>query len=150
MPLQPLPMSPDYLAMVRGVLELHLLNREGKEDSPEADAIRDATDTHWEALSESERDRIRNLSEDLYSLQEPISLYPPSHPHIDSKIIEVIFHAQANGEWDTALDILRKFSTHLDPGLVSYLRGMIWSRAGDSVAADLFFHHATHLAQHQQ
>ena len=47
MPPQPFVMNPNYLAMVRGVRELHLLMAEGKDDSPEADAIRDATDAPW-------------------------------------------------------------------------------------------------------
>ncbi len=63
-------MNPNYLAVERGVRELHALIAEGKEDSPEADAIRDATDGPWESLSEAERQRIRNLSEALYSRHE--------------------------------------------------------------------------------
>ncbi len=52
-------MNPNYLAMVRGVRELHRLIAEGKDDSPEADAIRDSTDAPWESLSEIERRRVR-------------------------------------------------------------------------------------------
>ena len=68
---QLLPMTPDYLAMVHGVRELHRLAVDGNDESPEADAIRDATDKPWVALSEAERNRVRGLSEDLYSLIEP-------------------------------------------------------------------------------
>src|SRR4029077_14120939 len=68
---KPLTMNPNYLAMVRGTRQMHQLLAAGKEDAPEADAIRDATDGPWEALSEVERNRVRNLSEDLYSLVEP-------------------------------------------------------------------------------
>ncbi len=68
---KPLMMSPAYRAMVRGTRELHQLLAAGKDDSPEADALRDATDGPWEALSEVERNRVRNLAEDLYSLVEP-------------------------------------------------------------------------------
>ena len=56
---QPLTLSPNYLATVRGTHELHRLIADGKEDSPEAEAIRDASDDPWEALSETERDRAR-------------------------------------------------------------------------------------------
>ena len=64
MPAQPLAMSPNYLAVVRGIRELHNLTAAGQEDSPAADAVRDATDRPWEALTEVERKRASNLSED--------------------------------------------------------------------------------------
>jgi hypothetical protein len=66
----PLTLSPGYLATVRGTQELHRLIAEGKEDSPEAEASRDASDDTWEALSETERIRARWVAEDLYSLYE--------------------------------------------------------------------------------
>ena len=68
MPLQPLNTNPNFLAMVRGICALHLLIAEGQDDSPEAEAIRDATDAPWESLSEIERQCIRNLSEELHAL----------------------------------------------------------------------------------
>ena len=68
---KPLTMNPNYLAMVRGTRELHQLIAADQEDSAEADAIRDATNGPWQALSEVERNRVRNLSEDLYSLVDP-------------------------------------------------------------------------------
>src|SRR5437764_5260556 len=63
---RPLTLSPSYLATVRGTHELHRLIAEGKEDSPEAEAIRDASDGPWEALSETEPNRARWVAEDLY------------------------------------------------------------------------------------
>ena len=56
-----LPLNPNYLAMVRGIREIHQLFAAGKEDSREANAVRDATDDPWESLSEIERQRVRNL-----------------------------------------------------------------------------------------
>ena len=67
---RPLTLSPSYFATVRGTHALHRLIAEGKDDSPEADAIRDASDAPWEALSETERDRARWVAEDLYSIYE--------------------------------------------------------------------------------
>ena len=67
---QPLTMSPNYLAVVRGIRELHRLALEGRDESPEADAVRDATDGPWEGLSEAERKRVSGLSEDLYSISD--------------------------------------------------------------------------------
>src|SRR5271166_6101821 len=68
---QPLTMSASYLATVRGLRELHELTATGRLDSPEADAVRDATDAPWRALTEEEKRRISGLSEDLYSITDP-------------------------------------------------------------------------------
>lgn len=141
---KPLTINPNYLAMVRGTRELHQLHAAGKDDSPEADAIRDATDGPWEALSEVERNRLRNLSEDLYSLVEPAPAAQPMNPQAQAKLNEA-FEANQRGEWDRALDLLRLWRAHLDPAMVSYLRGSIWLEAGDPATAALFFEHASKL-----
>lgn len=138
---KPLTMNPNYVAMVRGTRELHQLLAAGKDDSPEADAIRDATDGPWESLSEVERNRVRNLSEDLYSLFEPPPASRPMNPQSQAKLNEAI-EARQRGEWDRALELLRRWRAYIDPALVSYLRGSIWLEAGDPGAAALFFEHA--------
>jgi tetratricopeptide (TPR) repeat protein len=137
-------MNPSYQAMVRGTRELHQLLAAGKDDSPEADAIRDATDGPWEVLSEVERNRVRNLSEDLYSLIEPPPAPQPMNPQAQAKLSEA-FEAKQRGEWDRALALLRHWRAHIDPALVSYLRGSIWLAAGDAATAALFFEHAFKL-----
>ncbi|HLN26346.1 MAG TPA: hypothetical protein VK395_01225 [Gemmataceae bacterium] len=141
---KPLTMNPNYLAMVRGTRELHQLLAAGKDDAPEADALRDATDGPWEALSEIERSRVRNLSEDLYALVEPPSAAQPMNPQAQAKLGEA-FEAKQRGEWDRALDLLRRWRAYIDPALVSYLRGSIWLEAGDPATAALFYDHACKL-----
>ena len=90
MPSQPPGMNPNYLAMERGVRELHALIAQGKEDSPEADAIRDATDGPWETLSEIERRRVLNLAEDLYSLHEPVAPGLQLSAEAQSKFVDAV------------------------------------------------------------
>lgn len=140
----PLTMSPAYQAMVRGTRELHRLVAAGKDDSPEADAVRDATDGPWQALSEVERDRVRKLSEDLYSLTAPTVVAQPMNPQAQAGLNEV-HEAKRRGEWDRALDLLRRWGAHVDPALLSYLRGSIWLEAGDPETAAPFFAHAQEL-----
>lgn len=137
-------MSENFLAMVRGIRELHMLLAAGKEDSPEAEAVREATDAPWASLSEVERVRIRNLSEDLYSLVEPPPVAQPMNPQAQAKLNEII-EARQQGEWDRALDLLRRWRAYLDPALVSCLRGSIWLDAGDPATAAVFFEHGTNL-----
>jgi hypothetical protein len=145
MPARPLTMSPNYRAFVRGVRELHQLSVAGKDDdSPEADAIRDATDQPWEALSEVERNRVGNLSEDLHSLVEPPPAPQPMTPQAQAELSEAA-EARQRGEWDRALDLLRCRRACIDPALVSYLRGSIWLEAGDPDTAALFYEHASKL-----
>ena len=144
MPPKPMTMSASYLAMVRGTRELHQLLAAGKDDSPEADAIRDATDGPWLAIPEVERKRIGNLSEDLYSLVEPPPPPKPMDPQAEAKLREA-FEAKNRGEWDRALDLLRRWRAHIDPARVSYLRGSIWLGAGDPATAIVFFEHACQL-----
>ena len=139
-------MNPSYLAMVQGTRELHELLAVGKDDSPEADAIRDATDGPWQMLSELERNRIRNLSEDLYSLVEPPPAKQPMNSQAQVKLSEAI-EARQRGEWDGALELLRRCRAYLDPALVSHLRGSIWLEAGDPATAAVFFEHASKLDQ---
>jgi tetratricopeptide (TPR) repeat protein len=144
MPPQPFTMNPSYLAMVRGVRELHLLIAEGKDDSPEADAIRDSTDAPWESLSEIERRRVRNLSEDLYSLHELVASPQPPDPQAVPKLFDAL-EASKQGDWDRALDLLRRWGSYVDPAMGSYVRGGIWLEAGDPAIAALFFEHASKL-----
>ncbi len=141
---RPLELSPAFREMARGSRELHRLLAEGKDDSPEADAIRDATDAPWQSLSETDRRRIRNLSEDLYSLHEPVAVARESNPQARSKLADA-FEARTQGDWDRALDLLRRWGSYLDPATVSYFRGSIWLDGGDPATAALFFEHAAKL-----
>ena len=54
--------------------------------------------------------------------------------------------ASQSGDWDTALDLLRRWGKHADPAVLSFLRGRIWEAAGDSETATAFFRHAAQLA----
>jgi hypothetical protein len=139
---QPLTLSPNYLAVVRGIRELHRLTLEGRDDSPEADAIRDATDGPWAALSEPERTRAGGLSEDLYSISdEPAGEPQEMNPQAQAGLVDAVT-ARERGEWDHALELLRRWGKHLLPELVSNLRGTIWLQAGDPETAALFFEHS--------
>jgi tetratricopeptide (TPR) repeat protein len=141
---KPLALSPAYLAFVRGLREMHRLIRDGKEDSPEAEAVRDATDIPWQALTEVERRRAAGLSEDLYSITEGPPTAREMNPQSAAGLRDA-FEAHQRGEWDRALQLLRQWAAHIPPEFVSYLRGLIWFEAGDHHAAVLFYEHASKL-----
>lgn len=136
---QTLEMSSSYLAVVRGIRELHRLTLLGMDESPEADAIRDATDGPWEALSEEERKRAAGLSKDLFSISEPTSEEVPEENSQAQAGLNEVEAARAQGEWDRALELLRRWGKYLPPALVRNLRASIWSEAGDLETAFLFY-----------
>src|SRR4051812_9948198 len=107
---RPLTMSANSLAVVRGLRELHRLAVAGRQDSPEADAVRDATDVPWQALTEVEKKRLSGLSEDLYSITDPPRpLARDLDPQVQSRLIDMD-HARHRGEWGRALDLLRRWA----------------------------------------
>jgi tetratricopeptide (TPR) repeat protein len=144
MPANPLILSPNYLTVVRGIHEMHRLIADGQEDSPAAEAVRDATDRPWQALSEAERRRAGGLSEDLYSITEAPPPAQSMDPQAAARLNDAV-EARQRGEWDRALELLRKWRAFVAPALVSYLRGSIWSEAGDAGTAVLFYEHALRL-----
>jgi tetratricopeptide (TPR) repeat protein len=139
---EPLDMTPQYREFVRGVRELHRLALNDDDESQEADEIRDAIDAPWQALSEIERKRASGLSEDLYSIGEPRTeeLLEMS-PQAEAELRGVV-ESLRRGEWDAALELLRKVDDYIAPALKSYLRGSIWQEAGDPETANLFFDYA--------
>lgn len=142
------PMTTAYEEVAQGIRELHRLMIAGRDESPEADAVRDAVDGPWQSLSEAERDRARALSEDLYSVTDSPAgaksrtgdLASQTHLYL-SKILE----ARQRGDLDGALSLLRQSGGYLPPALVSYVRGLLWREAGDEESARLFFDHASNL-----
>ena len=130
---RPFSTSPSYLQYVRALRDLHALTMAGRDDSPEADAIRDGMDQPWYDLSEIEQRRIKGLSEDLYSISDPPQEPLPSNPQVQGKLIEATEAWQA-GRWDQALELLRRWSRYIDPALFR-LRGSLWQESRRRVTA---------------
>ncbi|MBI1832483.1 MAG: hypothetical protein HYR84_13650 [Planctomycetes bacterium] len=72
--IQRIPMSSNYLTVIHGLFEMYRLAKEGKFESPEADAIRDAIDEPWALLTDAERERARELSMGLNAIIDRESL----------------------------------------------------------------------------
>jgi tetratricopeptide (TPR) repeat protein len=142
---QTLTMSPTYRAFVRGIHELHRLSVAGRDESPEADSVRDAMDDPWEAMSDVERKRASGLSEDLFSISDPPTSNMLEMNSQSDQILFDVLSAQRRGEWDAALELLRRSDKYLPPALASYIRGSIWEAAGDAETASIFFEHALRL-----
>jgi tetratricopeptide (TPR) repeat protein len=141
---RPFSTSPSYLQSIQGLLRLHELTVSGNEDSSEAEAIRDSLERPWIGLSATEQKRITGLSEDLYSISNPRGNPPPANPQAQRKLLEAS-QALESGDWDGALDLLRRWGKFLDAAILSFLRGTIWRDAGDNETAVLFYRHAVQL-----
>jgi tetratricopeptide (TPR) repeat protein len=143
---QPLPQSPAYQEVVRGLVRMHKYTVDGQDECEEADELRESMGEPWGRLSSTERDRVAGLSKDLYTVSDPPSPGPePMNPQAQARLTEA-FEARGRGEWDRALELLRRWGKYLEPPLLSYLRGRIWEDAGDRPVSVLFFDHACRLA----
>src|SRR5579871_1587185 len=143
MPSDPQFGSPTFRVVAARLVDLHRLIRDGKGDLSEAESVHDALDQPLDALSQLEQNRAQWLSEDLYSVSEPLpatvrKAMDPSdqQQHYEAfKLIRV-------RNWDRALEALRALSDSIAPALLSHLRGTIWNDAGYPEVAAVFFNHA--------
>lgn len=139
------PGSPNYRQVLRGYLRLHQLTALDRDESLDADAVRDSLDLPWRALTADERTRVQGLSADLFSISEPIADGSKEmNPQAQKNLAEAL-EAKQRGEWEPALGLLRRWSEHIAPALLSYLRGGIWLESGYPEVAVVFYEHAAKL-----
>ena len=135
--------SSSFKLMAKGLVELHRLIQEGKDDSPEGESVRDALDTPLHALNRTERERAEWLTIDLYSVSDPPAasplkeMTPPAEQQLDEA-----YEARQSQDWDRALKLLRLLQEHLSPAQLSFMRGTIWGDAGYPEVAAFFYEHA--------
>lgn len=143
---RPFPKSPSYNTTMSGLLRMHQFSLlAGQEESEAADLVRESMCEPWEGLSKAEKERFTGLSKDLYAIGEGSDQSSePMNPQAQAKIVEA-YEAREAGDWDRALELLRRWGKHMPPALVSYLRGTIWRSAGEPATAAVFFGHASHL-----
>lgn len=144
MTVTPLLGSDTFSLVVAGVLRLHELIRNGQDDSPEAESIRDTLDLPLRKLDRTEQARAQWLSEDLYSIGETLSAdHHPSAGSIGQQQLVKAIQAWGNQEWDLALALLRQNRDYIPHAVLSYFRGTIWLAAGHPNIAAVFFRHAS-------
>ena len=136
--------SSSFKLVAKGLIALHQMGKDGKDDSPEADSVRDAMDAPWNALNKTEVERAQWLSEDLYSVSEPpsASTQKEMNPQAQQQLNEAI-EARQRREWDRSLALLRRWREYISPALLSYIRGRIWEETGYPAVAAAFFGHAS-------
>ena len=135
--------NPHYVAHVELLKKIHLLMAQGKSETEEADALREATEPHWNALSDAERDRLRWLSADLYSIEGKERFTKVPAEQRTRKYLEPAFEAaRVVEDWDMILDLLRTGPDYMSAGIRAQARGVAYQNLGLSDIALLFFKHA--------
>jgi tetratricopeptide (TPR) repeat protein len=137
--------NPDFSKYVRLLRDLHEAIREGRDESEPGEAIRDEMDDPGSRLSPAEIDTINGISADFYSLVEepPVSARPRSD-EIQGDLAEVA-RRRDTGDYQGALDLLRRRSESLNADELAYHRGLIWKKAGEHEIAALFLRRAAEL-----
>ncbi len=130
------------LTYARLLVQLHVLIAEGKGDSAEADAVRDEMDAPGYALNEVEHARVNGLSEDLYTLAETGVKHVPMSPEERKAWGENIDRALRTGNWDGALQLLRRAPSHLPTDRILFAQAWCWHRIGDLETASVFLQEA--------
>ena len=129
-----------FSANVKLLVALHELLRSGRNDSTEADEIRDQMDVHWLRLSSEDKDRIRNLSASLSSLVESAREADKSP---EESTLKAFKGAMEGANWYTALKLLSDIEPSWPPANVAFSRGVCWAHLHQPEAAIAFFQEAT-------
>jgi hypothetical protein len=151
--------SQAVLESARLLRELHLLFLQGKDQSKEADAIRDDMETPWYAMTPADQERIGGLSEDLYALAEGgLPRVAMSEQQIQAwkKELEECKERYLQGDIDAWLAFWRKpRPTHFPPpegiplSVIRFFQSQCWDKLNDSETAALFRKAAENLAMEQ-
>ena len=130
------------LAHAQLLCRLHGLIAEGKGDRDEADAVRDAMDTSWFAMSSTEQDRMGGLSEDLYALHEGgpkrSEMNPEKFAHWQQHAKDVLNQLDS-GNVDSVLCFLRQpVPSQVSARWILSLQARCWEKLGDLRTALVF------------
>jgi tetratricopeptide (TPR) repeat protein len=137
--------NPQFLTYARHLRKLHELIRTGADESEEGESLRDRMDEPAEYLTREEVDFLNGVSADFYTLSGPASPIRANPPAVLQDDLKGALDAQDAGDFAKALGLLRKNEAYLDPAYVAWLRGNVWSKAGESDIAEAFFQRAKNL-----
>ena len=135
--------NPHYVEYVRLLHELHFLMRDGKDESPEGEAIRDQMDWPWRHLNEEEVNRVNGMSADLYTLESDSPIVHPTSPvQTPGDYWDEIQAARSEGDYDRVLALLRDKPQLVADDRAAFYRGLCYSHLGDHETAVMFHRHA--------
>ena len=119
------------------MLKLHRLFLRGQDEEPEGEALRDAMEPHWYAMTEDEQRLVRKLSGHLYCVGDRITAAPPAF-----EVRQAFAQARRDERWVEVLDLLRDHPGLAAPRDRLLLRAQAWAGLGVREAADEFIRDA--------
>lgn len=123
------------------LLKLHELIRHGKDQTPEADEVRDQMDLPGQNLTELEHDRVSGLSGDLYMISDSEVKEQCTREYTTAE-----FLTEYNSRhWEQVLHILRQSTVQMRIDQVAAVRSVCWEELGDYDVALLFAEYALKL-----
>jgi tetratricopeptide (TPR) repeat protein len=143
--MEPRTFSPGFHQSVKLLVQLHHEMSTGDPDGATADSIRDEMERPWYSMSDQERELVRGLSADLYSIGKSKSV--GQEVRID--LVQSAMEALKNGRYENLLQIVRKNERSLPTDSVAFLRGMAWSLLGKHGVAVEFFQEAARISNYQ-
>jgi hypothetical protein len=141
----------NYRGYIRSVLRMYALMDAGLFDSDAADALREQMVEPWYALSKEERKRMDGLVMDLNELREGrksagLKELTEAQRQEGQLREREVFKLMEAGEFDEALEYLRKWQGVIAPQVAWQLRGSCWNSMGVPEVAVEFDREAARLA----
>jgi tetratricopeptide (TPR) repeat protein len=140
----------NYRSYIRSLLKLFAYEDAGKDDSDEADTLREQMIEPWYALTLEERKRMDGLAEDLKELRTSRrktwwrELSEKEKLEGQARLREV-YELKSAGRFDEALDHLRKWKHIILPQFVWHFRGSCWNFMGIPEVAVEFYGEAARI-----
>lgn len=132
-----------YKRSIELFLQLHALNVQGKDETDEADGIREESDGEWWKMSESQRQRLRGLSADLFTIDpNETSTHPPSGRGLAEAARAAIVSCLDHNDWEGLLIVIREHAEGIPVDLAAYYRGECWAEMGYMDAGIVFLRFA--------
>lgn len=123
------------------LIDLHLFDVAGLEETPEAKAARHELDRRLSRLDEVRGERLRGLLADLRSIGVSREVVAAE----SKQAVRDLEAAISRHEWELALTILRKHESEIPSAEVAAMRGLGWAQLGNHEIAALFFGEAVRL-----
>ncbi|HET6880754.1 MAG TPA: hypothetical protein VFI31_11400 [Pirellulales bacterium] len=126
------------LTQSRALMDLHLLELAGVDESAEGERLRGVLERNWLKSDDQTRDLMGNLSADL----RLIGTKQPQLNEVSEKVGHAVKAAVCDAQWIETLSILRKHENEVSSAELAALRGICWANLGYGDIAAVFFGYA--------
>lgn len=130
--------NPDFISYVRLLGELHRLIRQGRDEGPEGDNLRDRMDAPGERLSREELTAVKGIAADFYTLSEAGDVGPADGARAEALVGAVALACESR-RFLEALQLARQCEGVLSPARLAEVRAAIWQAANEPEIAQMFF-----------